>query len=87
MTAKEELHQLIDALPESDFPKARRFLRSLSQQDVDPFLESLREAPLDDEPETPEEAAAVLEAREQLSRGELISDEELWRKLGHEPAR
>ena len=48
----------------------------------DPLLRSLREAPMDDEPETPEEAAAVAEAREAIKRGEVISHEELRRRLG-----
>ena len=40
------------------------------------------DAPLDDEPETPEEAAAVAEARAQIARGELLTSEEVKRNLG-----
>ena len=47
-----------------------------------PVLAALRNAPLDDEPETAEERAAVEEAREAERRGEVISDEELRRRLG-----
>ena len=47
-----------------------------------PVLAALRKAPLDDEPESEEERAAVEEAREAERRGEVISDEELRRRLG-----
>jgi hypothetical protein len=40
------------------------------------------QAPIDDEPETPEEAAAVAEAREQYARGEFVTMEEMARLLG-----
>ncbi len=55
MTIREELHKLVDALPESDVPTTRKFLRSL----LDPVELSLLTAPFDDEPETEEERAAV----------------------------
>ena len=45
------------------------------------------EAPEDDEPETPEEQAAVQAAREQLARGETIPDTDFWQQLEHEPPR
>jgi hypothetical protein len=48
----------------------------------DQVLRMLLEAPEDDEPETPEEAAAVQEAREVHARGELVRDENLDRELG-----
>ena len=38
---------------------------------------SLLDAPLDDEPETPEEAALVEEARQCVARGEVIADVDL----------
>jgi hypothetical protein len=43
----------------------------------------LADAPLDDEPETPEEAAAVAEARAELARGgKTMTTDELLRSLG-----
>ncbi len=47
----------------------------------------LAEAPIDDEPETPEEAAAVQEAREALARGDVVSWDEVKRRFGsgHSP--
>ena len=87
MAAKEDLHRLVDKLPENELDVAQRFLESLCNEGGDPVLRALQEAPDDDEPETAEEAAAVQRAREQLARGDVISDEELWKRLGHDPAR
>ena len=53
--AREELHRLLDRIPESDVPTARKFLRSL----LDPVELALLNAPADDEPETEEERSAV----------------------------
>jgi hypothetical protein len=50
-----ELHELLDRIPADRVPAARRFLESL----LDPVERALLHAPLDDEPETPEEHAAV----------------------------
>jgi len=58
MTSREELHKLVDHIPEADVAAARKILRSL----VDPVELSLLAAPLDDEPETDEERAAVEKA-------------------------
>jgi hypothetical protein len=53
--ARAELHRLLDRIPPGEVATAKRFLESLA----DPVARALREAPLDDEPETPEEIAAV----------------------------
>ena len=58
MTAREELHKLVDHIPETDVSAARKILRSL----VDPVELSLLLAPPDDEPETEEERQAVEQA-------------------------
>jgi hypothetical protein len=48
----------------------------------DPVLRALREAPIDDEPVTDEEQAAIEEGLDALELGDVISDEELRRRLG-----
>jgi hypothetical protein len=58
MTSREELHKLVDHIPEGDVAAARKILRSL----VDPVELSLLTAPLDDEPETEDEQQAVEKA-------------------------
>ena len=75
MTTKEALKQLIDDLPDD---RAERLLDAMQ----DPVILSRMTAPIDDEPETDEERAAVAEAREAVARGELISTEQLNRELG-----
>jgi len=84
MTDKTTLHQLIEELPESEWLAAERFLAYLRDM-ADPVRRALLTAPWDDEPKTDEERQAVQEAREELARGDTISDANLWRRLGHKP--
>ncbi len=80
MTTKEELHQLVDQLPDPEVPVAGRFLEYL--RDVgDPLLSSLRRARPDDEPVTEADRGALREGREAVRQGTLVSNEELRRQL------
>ena len=72
---KDELHELVDQLDEEAAREALARLQDLRLPRV------LREAPIDDEPETEEEQAAVAEAREALARGDVVRDEDLEREL------
>jgi len=58
MTAREELHRLVDYIPESDVRTTRKLLRAL----VDPVELSILSAEEDDEPESEGERAAVATA-------------------------
>ena len=76
MTDKDGLHRLVDRLSESEVHAARWFLEFLCKLRDDPVLRALREAPDDEEPLSPEEAAeseaawqAHLEGRD---KGELL---------------
>jgi len=71
MTTKERLHRLIATRPEPQLDTAERLLTSL--REVDAFAIALVNAPEDDEPETPEEAAAVAEGKAALARGDVHS--------------
>jgi hypothetical protein len=75
MTTKEALHRLIDELPDD---QAERLLRSID----DPVLLARARAPLDDEPETADEAAAVAEGIADLERGDVLTTEQLRREFG-----
>ncbi len=75
MTAKDDLHHLVDQLDEEAAREALAYLQTLKLPAV------LRDAPLDDEPETDEERKAVQEARDELARGEAVSAEEAKRRL------
>jgi hypothetical protein len=52
---RQELHTLVDHIPASDLPAARKMLRALA----DPVELAILHAAVDDEPETEEERAAV----------------------------
>ncbi len=81
-TIRQELHQLVDELPESELQAARRFLRYLDAMARDPVLRALMEAPVDDEPLTEEEATRIEFAEAEADRGEVVSDQDLRRELG-----
>jgi hypothetical protein len=79
---REQAHQLIDRLPETQLSALVGLLESI----VDPVATALCNAPLDDEPETEEEKQEVAEARDWLARrgGKGIPHAEAMRKLGLE---
>jgi hypothetical protein len=79
MALRDSLHRLVDDLPESEINRAERLLRVLKET-AEP-LYTLENAPEDDEPETPEEAAAVEEAWREYREGKSLTTEELIRLL------
>ena len=83
MIAKEVLHRLVDELPDVATAEAERLLRVLVSPD--PVLQAALAAPLDDELETPEEAAAVAEARAAAAAGRVVSHAEARRRLLGQP--
>ena len=78
--SRSSLHRLVDDLPESEITRAERVLEVLSEVAGSPSF-TLENAPDDDEPETPEEAAAVAEARQEIREGTGLTTEELQRSL------
>jgi hypothetical protein len=77
---REDLHRLLDDLPESDLPIVLRVLEALSASPPGPVY-SHEDAPVDDEPTSPEEDAASAEAWAEYERGEALSAEEAKRLL------
>lgn len=79
---RQHAHQLIDRMPETQLSGLVQFLETI----VDPVATALRNAPLDDEPETDEEKAAVTEAKTWLQQngGKGIPHAEAMRRLGLE---
>jgi hypothetical protein len=82
MATRQELHDLVDEIPEQGLDEARRYLQALKEANGDPFLAQLLLAPEDDEPTTPEEDAGAAEAWQEYLRGESVSGEELKRRYG-----
>ena len=78
--SKEDLHKLVDHLPECEWEVSYWVLLAHLKQH-DPFLWRLMTAPEDDEEETEEERLAVEEAMEDVRAGRLISHEELEERL------
>ena len=81
MVTREELHEMIEFLPDSMLEASgRAFLDFLKKED--PVLYALITAPEDDEPETEEERAAMEEVYADIreGRGYLISLEDLEKK-------
>ena len=79
---RQHAHQLIDRLPEAQLSGLVQFLETI----VDPVTSALRNAPLDDEPETEDEKAAVAVARGWLRKngGKGIPHAVAMRGLGLE---
>lgn len=80
MTAKEKLRERIETFTEEE---AAETLRLLDRR-TDPLTVLLDNAPLDDEPVTEEEEAAVQIARDEIARGVTISLDELRAELDAE---
>lgn len=78
MTAKEKLRVVVEELSESEAEGALDYIASRRHDELEELLDS---APVDDEPSTPEEEAAVQLAREQLARGETVSLDEIRSEL------
>ena len=81
MSPRDALPRLIDDLPEAELPRAEYVLQALKETAEAPSY-TLETAPIDDEPETPEEDAAVAEAWREHREGKRFTTEELERELG-----
>ncbi len=84
MVTKERLHQLVEALPTTEHATAARVLEALAGLESDEPFYTAETAPLDDEPETEAERAAVAEALAEVERGEgrRIPAAEIERRFG-----
>jgi hypothetical protein len=75
MSRREELHQLVDALPEDTLDAVRRYLEAVCAG-------CPPEAPFEDELLSPEEEAMIATSRAAMARGEApISHEELGARI------
>lgn len=78
---KQRLHKLVDELPEKEIQAAERYLRSLCGQEH-PIVRAMRAAPIDDEPLTDEDRAAIEEGRREIAAGRGIPNDRIRRKFG-----
>jgi hypothetical protein len=77
IASKEQLHRLIDELPEHELHAAQRFLEYLRDIGSDSVLRALMEASEDDEPTTPDEDEGAADAWHEYLRGEARPWEEV----------
>ena len=83
MTARDQLHRLVDALPVDALEVAGRMLSGLAAQRlVDPVTAALAKAPMDDEPVTGSDAEAIAEGERDVEDGRVVSAAELRVRLG-----
>jgi hypothetical protein len=82
MVTRQELHELLDRVPDQGLNEARRYLQALKEAGGDPLLSRLLLAPEEDEEITADEEAAVAEAREDTAAGRLFTLEDVKRELG-----
>jgi len=69
MGANEELHRLVDMVPEADWPLASRFLHFLAEGGGDPPLSEA-------------DWAAIREGETEIARGEFVTLDDLKIELG-----
>ena len=80
MATKQQLHDLIERLPENEIATVYRLLAGLL---ADPLWTASVTAPIDDEPYTPEQQADDdAEAQAAIDRGEGISHAQMLREFG-----
>jgi hypothetical protein len=79
---KKHAHELIDQLDPAQVSAVVPLLQFML---LDPVSRSLAAAPVEQEPVSPEEAAALDEARAALDRGERISHEDILGEFGLPP--
>lgn len=79
MEYRQTLHTLVDELPEPELPAARRYLEYL-RQTADPLRRALEAAPVDDEPLTDDDRAAIRQGRKEHAKGETASHDDVYKR-------
>ena len=83
MTTKEQIHQLVDDLPERELETVKRVLEGLSALTLsNPVVEALANAPVDDEAVSDEEAQAIEEGERDIEAGQVVSVDQVRTHLG-----
>ncbi|MGD0301309.1 MAG: hypothetical protein ABSE86_29885 [Bryobacteraceae bacterium] len=76
---REQLHTLIDRIPENEISAAQRFLEYLASTAA--FRAAILASP-DDEPVTQGDAEAIARARADIEAGRIVSHDEILREFG-----
>ena len=88
MSTREQIHALIDELPDSELGPLAEILASRRANGTgdDPLLDAIANASEDDEPLTREDEQAISEGQADIANGRLKSLQDIKRELGYEPA-
>ncbi len=78
MTLREELHQLVDGLPQRDLRAVKAYLNEIRRRKD--LAAVLRQAPIDDEPVTKEDLAAIGEGEADFAAGRVLTAAQIKRK-------
>lgn len=76
-TQREFLQAIVERLPDEAIREAEERLAPLLRREDDPLFYMLANAPLDDEPLTDEDRAAIAEAHAEIEQGETVTLDEL----------
>jgi len=76
--SRDTLHDLVDRIPEEELPAAMRFLEYLA---ASPAYRAALSAPVDDEPVTQGDAAAIARVHEEIRAGQVVSHDDLLREF------
>lgn len=77
MTAKQQLRERIEGFSEDEASEALRLL----DLRTDPVIAAFHDAPLDDEPWTPDDESAAAEGRADVAAGHTVSLEQALAEL------
>jgi predicted transcriptional regulator len=81
VVTKQDLHRLIDEIPEYEHNAVADYLKRLRDLAHDADYQTIMSAPLDDEPLTPEDLAAIEEGESDIREGRVVSWEEVKKEL------
>lgn len=82
-TVRDEVHSLIDEImTDEEVVALREFLDRLQNAQHPGERGLLRASLLEPEDLSEDEIESIREAKDEVARGEVLTDEELWRSLG-----
>jgi hypothetical protein len=81
VVTKQDLHQLIDEIPEQEHQAAAKYLQRLRDFANDPVYQAFMNAPIDDEPLSAEDVLAIEEAEAEIAEGKFYSLQDIQRDL------
>jgi predicted transcriptional regulator len=76
---RESLHNLVNRIPEAELSAAQRYLEYLASS---PAYRAAKLAPVDDEPVTEGDAAAIRRSLDDVRAGRVVSHDEVLREFG-----